>query len=368
MARFDHNPTTFESLGLLIEEQRTNLLVRSEEFDDAAWAKTNSSITANTVVAPDGTLTADKVIANTSSGSHRVGQSPSLTDNTFFVTSVYVKAAEYTNCVISLVTKGGGIRAIGVNLTNGSQFVPTGITGAPTFSQISNVGNGWYRVSVGHDIGTGGTSENVRYYVSDGVGISFVGDGYSGIFIWGAQLEEASFSTSYIPTVAATVTRNADVASMTGANFSSWYSASNVGSVYVEANEFGGNNSGPWWLNSGTTGRGIAYRRTSPTGTLEMNYRQPDGTTRATTFTNAVPLQQSNKVAISFNATDTSVSPNGATVAASSSANLYPAVDQLRIGFSQIVGNAPFIWCGTIKKLAFYPSRLTDAQLQALTS
>jgi hypothetical protein len=70
--RFDHNPTTGESLGLLIEEQRTNLLFPySEEFDNAAWSKTRSSITSNTIVAPDGTLTGDKLVEDTANSPTR---------------------------------------------------------------------------------------------------------------------------------------------------------------------------------------------------------------------------------------------------------------------------------------------------------
>ena len=70
-ARFDHSPLTLESLGLLVEEARTNLLLRSEEFDNASWTKTRSSVTANAITAPDRTLTGDKLIDSTdASASH----------------------------------------------------------------------------------------------------------------------------------------------------------------------------------------------------------------------------------------------------------------------------------------------------------
>ena len=60
--RFDYDPVTLESVGLLIEESRTNLLTYSEQFDNAVWTKSNASITANAIIAPDGTLTADKLV------------------------------------------------------------------------------------------------------------------------------------------------------------------------------------------------------------------------------------------------------------------------------------------------------------------
>jgi hypothetical protein len=371
VARFDHNPVTGESLGLLVEEQRANLLTYSAQFDDAAWTKTNSSITANTIVAPDGTLTGDKLVEDTSTGNHVVQQSHSFTSGTLYSLSVYAKAAERTSMRMILQSGAFGT-AISwrFNLSLGTTTAVSGTTN--TTAIITPVGNGWYRCTINTFAATATASAAVQVYTENASNqASYTGDGYSGIYIWGAQLEAGAFPTSYIPTVAATVTRNADAASMTGTNFSSWYSASNVGSVYVEANEFGGNNSGPWWLNSGTNGRGIAYRRvgTLSAASLIMNYRQLDATNRITTVTDGpIPFGQSNKVATSFDAANTSVSVNGKTAVSSSGSNLYPTVDQLRIGFSQVAGDSPFIWCGTIKKLAYYPSRLTDAQLQALTS
>jgi hypothetical protein len=81
--RFDHNPTTGESLGLLVEEARTNHNTYSEQFDNAAWVKTRSSITSNTIVAPDGTLTGDKLVEDTTaSNTHQISQSASLTAGT----------------------------------------------------------------------------------------------------------------------------------------------------------------------------------------------------------------------------------------------------------------------------------------------
>jgi hypothetical protein len=364
VARFDHNPVTGESLGLLIEEQRTNLILRSEDFS-TTWAATRASVTTNTIVAPDGTLTGDSfVIDATASNNHSISQNQSITSGTTYTWSVYAKAGQISQ----------------INLRFSAQF-PAGnaffdlISGTVTSvgtvvaSSITPVGNGWYRCTFTQTANATGTgAAQVFLAVSGSVTIT-TANGYDSVFLWGAQLEAGAFPTSYIPTVASQVTRSADAASMTGANFSSWYSADNVGTVYVEANEtFVGTNSAPWWLNAGTNLRGIAYRRAASTNNLQLSYRQPDGTTRDTTVDSAIPAGQYNKVAAAFNASSSSVSVNGVAATTSTSNNLYPSVDQLRIGFAQVSGSAPYVWCGTIKKLSYYPKRLTDAELQGLTS
>jgi hypothetical protein len=237
--RFDHNPTTGESLGLLVEEQRTNLVLRSEEFDNAYWSKANATITADSIAAPTGATTADLLIETAATGQHRVYRGITGTTNTnphtvsFFAkantrTRVYVGLAEGTtfsrqgNAVFDLST--GTI----VNATGGS----SGATGGA--ATIQNFGNGWYRCT--YTLIFGGTDTTVFTdinLVNTGTTISYTGDGTSGIYIWGAQLEEGSFPTSYIPTTTAAVTRNADVASITGSAFSGWY-RQDEGTLFAE--------------------------------------------------------------------------------------------------------------------------------------
>jgi hypothetical protein len=180
VARFDHNPTTGESLGLLIEEQRTNLFTYSEQFDDAAWIKTNATVTANTVVAPDGTLTGDKLVANSGAAvSARIRQ-PIATSAIAYSFSVFAKAAEFTQ--LYLFNSTAPYSAF-FNLADGTLGSTTG--GAS--SKIENLGNGWYRCTL---IGTAtATTNEFRIYVASNGSFSVSGNGYSGIYIWGAQLE-----------------------------------------------------------------------------------------------------------------------------------------------------------------------------------
>jgi len=216
--RFDYDPVTLAAKGLLIEEQRTNLLLRSAAFDNASWSKSGSTVTANATTSPDGTADADKLVETATTGQHRASQAVTVTSGVAYTYSIYAKAAERTSIwvrIIGAATFAGCI----VDLTNGA------ITGTTGTSTATNVGNGWYRITVS---GTSdSTTATVYANLIDGAGANtYTGDGTSGLFVWGAQVEAGAFATSYIPTVTSQVTRSADVATMTGTNFSSWYNQS----------------------------------------------------------------------------------------------------------------------------------------------
>lgn len=207
--RFDY--TNGSCPSILVEPQRTNLLLRSEEFDNATWTKTNSTITANATTSPTGTITADKLVENNTNSSHYVLQSTGslVIGNTYFV-SVYLKAGERNRG--RLRVSGASAIEIAFNLQDGTVSVANGI--------IQNMGNGWYKVGfsfVANDT-TMITVINLSNSTTgnSGFNYTYLGDNTSGLYVWGAQLEAGSNATSYIPTVASTVTRNADVISKTG--------------------------------------------------------------------------------------------------------------------------------------------------------
>jgi hypothetical protein len=183
--RFDHDPITGESKGFLIEEQRTNLLTYSEQFDNAAWVKARATITTNTVVAPDGTLTGDKLVEDTTaSNNHLVVQAEtfSAADYTF---SVYLKAAERTFARL-VVFDGTSAFSYYVNLSTGAISNESGTLTA----NVDDVGNGWYRASLSLTAAAGTGNVAIRAATGgSGSDDTYTGDGYSGIYVWGAQLE-----------------------------------------------------------------------------------------------------------------------------------------------------------------------------------
>jgi hypothetical protein len=362
VARFEHNPVTSESLGLEIEEQRANLLVRSEEFDNAAWTKSNSSIVSNTIVAPDGTLTGDKLVEDTTNSQHFVRQSPSAS-NVAHTFSVYLKAGERTSSRVSISDLSTGQIDVIANLSTGTLgTVSSSGSWSAASATIASVGNGWYRVTLTGTKGGGSFAAGTVLLISGTSTLSYTGDGFSGIYIWGAQLEAGAFATSYIPTVASQVTRSADAASMTGTNFSSWYRAGE-GTLYAESSE--------------TKATAVSIASISDTvsavnNALELG-KASLTTTRFRVFANntaQASLQFAGlssgsigKVCAAYKVDDISFTQNSATPLTDTSA-LIPVVTQLVIGGRQ-GGDA--VLNGTIKKIAYYPLRLTNAQLQALT-
>ena len=221
--RFDHDPVTLASRGLLIEEQRQNLLQRSEEFDNTYWIPTRApQATANAAVSPDGSTTADKLIADTTAASnHRIDRSPiTLALNTIYTVSVFAKANEYTGIAL-----GVGLNATqGVNYSLVGAGTATPVSGSGHTGTIQQLANGWYRCTATFTSDAATAIHRVAIYVGqNGTTFTYTGDNTSGIFIWGAQLEVGSFPTSYIPTTTSALTRSADVCSITGAAFTSFY-------------------------------------------------------------------------------------------------------------------------------------------------
>ena len=364
--RFDYNPVTLAPKGLLIEEQRTNLVTYSEQFDNAAWAKTRCSITANTIVAPDGALTADKLVEDaTASDTHLLTQSISFTSGTAYTYSIFAKQAEagrFFQLLFPSAAFGSALRAT-FDLTNGTFQVSASITGAITF-----VGNGWYRCSI---TGTATTTASASIGIllanssaATGAAAIYTGNGYSGIYIWGAQLEAGAFATSYIPTVASQVTRAADSAVMTGTNFSSWfnqaegtmfadYLLSDPNSHSVAEISSGGSDYIRMRYSSGAAAQytvqvaGVSQASQAPTGFSTPNTQYRRAITYATnSFNQAI---------------------NGLLPTAEDTSGTVPVSTRLFIGAEGATGAASFLG-GTIKKLAYYPRRLSDAELQGITS
>jgi hypothetical protein len=364
VARFDHNPVTGESLGLLIEEQRTNLFLRSEEFDDAYWTKTASTITANTVVAPDGTLSADKLV-NDPAASGYFGRISTIPLGVPVTVSVFAKQGEDKGAEIRFLTSTGSVAA-SFNLETGQvNSFSAASDASASGANITPVGNGWYRISVTGQLNSGASSQ-IRVFARNADGTTAAGNGFNGAYFWGTQVEQGAFPTSYIPTVASQVTRSADAASMTGANFSSWYNAAE-GTLYAEAmlSYTPAASTFPMLAcaDDGTINNRIALLTNSSRDIRAQVAIGGVFTTisTATSYSVGTPF----KAAAAFATNNHAVSLNSGTVATNTSVRMPPPASTFRIGEQATTGaNAN----GHIRKIAYYPKRLANAELQGLTT
>jgi hypothetical protein len=361
-ARLDYRNGS--ALGLLVEEARTNIALRSEEFDNVQWTKAGLAATpvvANTVASPDGTVDADKLVENTSLTSHGVYNSVGYTTVsgqpcTF---SVYAKAAERSFVVLDAFF--GTSAFTWFNLSNGT----VGTNAAGNTASIQSVGNGWYRCTVTRT-STNSTAASTFFGIymgsADNV-FSYTGDGTSGLYVWGTQVEaNASFPTSYLPTAAATVTRNADVASVGVSQFP--YSQG-TGSLIVSLQAPAVNQSAVIaGFNTSTFSNTIEFQKNDGTGNAAGNAFVAftfDGGSTTLNLAASANNGLVNNLGMAWDAAGISGVVNGGTVASGTYRNAQPV--KLNIG-----GRDTFQINGWIRQVTYLPRKLSSSELQSRTA
>jgi hypothetical protein len=384
-ARFDHNPTTSESLGLLVEEARTNLQTYSEQLDNAAWTKNNTTVTANATTAPDGTLTADRLLETATTVSFYVANfgGATATPGTY-TASVFAKGDGSGRLLNMTLQQSGAYQQSYFNLSTGTvSNVDVSLT-----ASIQALSNGWYRCSV---TGTSSSATTLFLYSAVAAGensvyVTRAGSASAGLFLWGAQLEAGAFPTSYIPTTTATVTRAAEVVDITGGNFSSWFNSS-VGTFFTDSTNmplasnialstYNTNNTVAFALGTNAPDGGRAYlpllgHLSNNTIIAQVFHYNGGGTNFGPTIQNTIsntaninkmafytdPPNQLFAVAVAgqIATLDTNFGRTGA--------NSYTLANMMRIGYNGgFYGN----YNGRIKRITYYPTRLSNSQLLTL--
>jgi hypothetical protein len=352
--RFDHNPTTGESLGLLVEEQRTNSLTYSE--DTSQWlTPTNITLSQNQTTAPDGASTADQYLETAATGLHvQDGMSFTFVTSTVYTYSVFVKSIGGRNFEIGYPGTIFTDRFARFNLSgSGSvQGSDAGVT-----ASIQAYANGWYRCSATNTCASGASSRISNFIIDGSFARSYAGDVTKGLFILGAQLEAGAFATSYIPTTAAAVTRSADVASITGANFSSWY-RQDEGTVFVNAI----NPALSTTLFSASDGT-ANNRIQADAGISARVARVVTGGITQANNTIAYTFGTQQQFALSYVLNSINFA-NAGTLGTEDTSATIPTVDQLRLGANPTGAGA---LNSTIKRFTFWPQRLSSSTLQTIT-
>ena len=352
-------------LGLLVEESRTNLVTYSEDFTQ--WSNTRSNDTANATVSPDGGTTATSFYTdNTASSSHIIKKSATITASSTNTFSVFLKANALNHVRVLLTdTAVDDFVSAFFDLSTGTVGT-TDSNGLATFlsATIQNFGSGWYRCSITGIVSSDTAIETRIYLAEAGENVVIDGDGASGVYIWGAQLEAGSFPTSYIPTSGSTATRSADVASIGVSEFGYNQSAftllmeaSHLYDTFPNFNRF-------WEL----AGGGDVIRLSGDAGSLSYAHLTIGGVQQIDFSSGAATVADANtfmKYAIGLKTNDFDIARDGSLDTGDTSITMPDAIDTLNIG-AGTSGSIPLN--GHIKSIKYYPRRLTDAQLQELTS
>lgn len=179
----------------------TNLLTYSEQFSDAAWVKTRASITANVAVAPNGTTTADKLVEDTTaSSSHFVRSDTAVVSGLSYTYSFFASAAERSEIVLAFGTDNSAFPDTQARFTLTGNGTATTVAGTPA-ATITALGGGWYRCTA-TATATASATGVVRLSLSVGGVNVYTGNGTSGLFIWGAQLNTGLTPAPYLQTIA----------------------------------------------------------------------------------------------------------------------------------------------------------------------
>ena len=307
--------------SLLVEPQRTNLVTYSEQFDNSAWtlAGLNATVTANNVISPDGTQNADRVVFGLNGYLY---QQIAITGWSSATLSIYSKTTTQK------IVFGGATPA-----------------GTDTYSSI-NVGNGWFRQILTRTFTSGGTG---------GLQVLPFGSNET-LYFWGAQLEQGSYATSYIPTVASSVTRNADVISKTGI---SSLIGQTEGTIFADIDYDA--NIGGTKIITGLASSGSSFIYSFISGTTLVLSVYNSGILQCY-LTYALPSSGKYKIAIGYKLNDFIVYVNGANVVSQTSGTV-PTCSIIYVGndFLTVLNKLNY------NSVQLYKTRLTDEQCILLT-
>jgi len=348
-ARFDHDGDG-NSLGLLIEESRTNYFTNSS---NPTWTTLNSgtgtlpTITAVSDAAPDGTTNSvqrfqfDRGAGNTAANFSLASYIATVASD-FYSNTLWMKSNDANSYTIQMYDANGGI---------GNEFVVT-----PTWQRFSIDGSTTFKNS-NHTATTAPMIvfglRNQPDYNSYPVGNT--NSQTADILAWGPQIEAGSFPTSYIPTSGSTVTRSADVASMTGTNFSSWYN-NNEGSLFFTQKTSTSPTQSTYYylINSGSTVNGYRLARQ----VIPVDISGANAWSSTASWLDLYPESTFQNMAFAYTDGSAATAKNGAILETNTEALADVSPTLLRIAYNVT---------STISRLTYYPVRLPDATLRALT-
>jgi hypothetical protein len=355
--------------GLLVEPAATNLLIQSEDIS-TTWTNSNSTESTDATTAPDGSTTADKLVEASDVGQiHSIDQtSASVTSGTTYIFSCYLKAAERSWARLSgATTRFADNFFCDFRLASGT--IGTAGSGA-TISGIESIGDGWYRCWIGAACDSTGTNV-MSVIIGEGDGdVTYDGDGASGIYVWGAQLQSGTVPTSYVPTVLATATRAIDLPnvatsayphSATEGTFICWMTPRFTNNPVTNIRVIN--------IGNGTANEVISISyltadspdAAAAMGMVDGGVNQTDNTA---TKAGSASLN-GNRVAAFYKLNDSGVLVDGGSEVVDTSCTM-PTMSSLQLMYATDVAAKQFN--GFMRRLVYFPRRMTEAEMQLLTT
>jgi hypothetical protein len=380
--RFDHDPITGESLGLLIEESSTNYLTST---DAVSWTTepVERTTVANDTTAPDGSNTGIRFggpTGRTQAYFYNFANSGVASGKT--TASWYVKAGTNRFIYIQVIAGSTNNRyAVLFDMDNNAAFVHDHTQGtvSGTSSDQQNVGNGWFRLSVTMNKSQAGDVYALIGLSDDGNDtwaaaclktISSSPSKY--VYIWGPQVEDRPFASSFIPTNGTAVTRAQDTAKITGTNFTDFYNQSEgtiVSEHSIATGVVAGDNTYVYQVDDGSD-TNVEFRlldHNGAHGDVLRAYGFTGGSWNSPAYGSQTSTPDHDsvlKVAVAVKKDDFGVNFFGGTTYTDTSGDINVNMTQLTIG-NHRGGTAPLQ--GHIRQFKYYPKRLPNAQLQGLT-
>lgn len=355
--------------GLLVEESRTNLATQSQTY--STWSTANSSVAVSEELSPDGS-TYFYFLKEAASAPvvHLMGLAVAATAN--FAFSCFAKASSrYLTLAVNNGSSQNFVSAT-FDLTNGTLgSTAVGSTAGTLVSAfVIDYGNGIYRCVLVGSL-TGAVNFNMALATNETPSLdafgreAYSGDGVSGLYVWGSQIEAGAFATSYIPTEASAVTRNADVATMTGTNFSDWYNptegtfaffgdtiTANATKMALNINDGTTANRLDYWFVNGALGLGRFTSIVSNSATADSGNSGTPVVVGNTVYGICGAYKQ-DSFAWAFAASTPGTDSDGSV----------PTVDRLDIG-----NRVGFVFLnGHVKQIFYWPQRIIDAEVRAFS-
>jgi hypothetical protein len=359
--RFGHDPVSLRPLGLLLEIQRTNLLTYSQNLQNTIWTTSNVSVVANASVSPDGTNSAFMLRSSISGGSNDcfINAVPAVSSNTNYTFSVFLKAGTSPRTTVNFYRLSPFAESVCTVTWSNNNPVLTS-SGIIVDSSIIKIAEDWVRVSA--TINTAFANAVVcRVYNRDQSTTNIINETS---YIWGPQLEVGNVPTSYIPTGASAVTRNADAAVVSGTNFSNVYNQTQ-GTIVIKGQTTPNTNVSPvlFRVDDGTIANSIimSYRGGSVPSVF-VTLRNNSISTVSSTVN--VSTFKSVTSAISYNKTsNVGIFVADTTQGTLSSSNIGPSLNKIIIG-----GPSTLSLYGHVSYLNYYDKALSNTTLIQLTA